>query len=136
MTAKVRITRNTNGAIFDLNPQDPVAGVVSTLLRFEKSTTRAIQIVNWNTGLYEATGATWPLATYFDISLAFNRAGGTLKVCVDGTTIYNGASAVSSPYIGNIIAKQTGAASSTAGNTMDVDDLVISNTDTAPVCTP
>lgn len=136
MSAKVRITRNTNGATFDLNPQDPVAGVVSTLVRFDKGATRSIQIVDFTLGTYQPTGATWPLATYFDISMAFNRAAGTVQVCLDGTSIYNGANAVSSPYIGNAIAKQTGATSSTAGNTMDVDDLVISNTDTPPVCTP
>ncbi len=136
MTAKVRISRTTNGAIFDLNPQDPVAGVVSTLVRFDKAVGRSIQIVDFTLGTYQPTGATWPLNTYFDISMAFNRAARTVQVCIDGTSIYNGANAVSSPYIGNLIAKQSGAASSTAGNTMDVDELVISNTDTAPVCTP
>lgn len=92
--------------------------------------------MDFTLGTYQPTGATWPLNTYFDISMAFNRAARTVQVCIDGTSIYNGANAVSSPYIGNMIAKQSGASASTAGNTMDVDDLVISNTDTAPVCSP
>ncbi|MEZ5461140.1 S8 family serine peptidase [Dokdonella sp.] len=136
LTAKLRITRTTNGATFDLNPQDPVAAVVSTLVRFDKGAARDILIPDFTLGVYQPTGAAWPLNTYFDISMAFNRAAGTVQVCIDGTSIYNGANAVSSPYIGNVIAKQSGASSSTAGNTMDVDELVISNTDTAPVCTP
>lgn len=136
LSAKLRITRTTNGSSFDLNPQDPVAGVVSTLVRFDKAVTQQIQIVNWSTGFYEPTGATWPTATYFDISMAFDRVGGTVRVCLNGATIYNGANAVSSPYIGNAVAKHVAASGTTSGNTMDVDDLVIENTDTPPVCTP
>ncbi|MBL0163680.1 MAG: hypothetical protein IPP82_08615 [Xanthomonadales bacterium] len=136
LSAKLRITRNTNGSSFDLNPQDPVAGVVSTLVRFDKAVAQQIQIVNWSTGFYEPTGATWPTATYFDISMAFDRVGGTVRVCLNGASIYNGPNAVSSPYIGNAVAKHVAASGTTAGNTMDVDDMVIANTDTPPVCTP
>ncbi|HET9032504.1 MAG TPA: GEVED domain-containing protein, partial [Dokdonella sp.] len=136
LTAKLRITRNTNGATFDFNPQDPAAGVVSTLVRFNKGATREIQMPNFTTGLYEPTGATWPLATYFDISMIFDRAAETVEVCIDGASIYNGANAVSSPYIGNVVAKWTGQSSTTAGNTMDVDDLTFGDSDTPPVCTP
>ena len=135
-SAKLRITRTTNGAIYDFNPQDPVAGVVSTLVRFDKAAARSIQVANFSTGLYEATGATWPLATYFNLDVIFNRAAGTVQVCVDGTSIYSGANAVSSVYIGNVVAKQTAASSTTSGNTMDVDDLTFGDTNTPPTCTP
>ena len=137
LTAKLRITRNTNGATFDFNPQDPVAGVVSTLVRFDKGAARQIQMPNFTTGLYEPTGASWPLATYFDISMIFNRAAHTVEVCVNGISIYSGANAVSSPYIGNVVAKQTAqTTSTTAGNTMDVDDLIFGDSNTPPVCNP
>ena len=136
LTAKLRITRTTNGATFDLNPQDPVAGVVSTLVRFDKAVTQQVQIVNWTTGLYEPTGATWTAGTYFDVTMIFNRAAKTVQVCINGASIYNGANAVSSPYIGNVVAKQTAQTGTTAGNTMDVDDLVFGDSDTPPVCTP
>lgn len=136
LTAKLRITRNTNGAIFDFNPQDPAAGVVSTLVRFDKATTRPIQVINFNTGLYEATGATWTAGSYFDIAMIFNRAAETVEVCINGASIYNGANAVASPYIGNVVAKQTFASSTTAGNTMDVDELFFGDSNTPPVCAP
>jgi len=136
MSAKVRITRATAGATYELNPQDPVNGTVSTLLRFDRGASRAILMPNFTTGQFVDTGAVWPVDTYFDLLMKFDRATGALEVCMDGVSIYNGTTAVSSRYIGNVVARQISQTGSTAGNTMDVDDLVISNTDTVTSCAP
>ncbi len=136
LSAKLRLTRTTNGATWEFNPQDPASGVVSTLIRFDKGAARQIQIPNFVTGLFEPTGASWPLAEYFTLSVAFNRAARTMEVCVNGTSIYSGSNGVSSPYIGNLVARQVGQASTTAGNTFDIDDFSVGASDTAPVCAP
>ena len=136
LTAKLRIVNTGAGATFEFNPQDPAAAVVSTLLRFDRAAARQILVPNFTTGLYVPTGATWPLNTYFDISLAFNRSAKTVQICMNGTLIHESATAVSSPYIGNAIVKQVGQSGNTAGNTINVDDLVMSSTDTPPVCAP
>ncbi|MBK7210698.1 MAG: S8 family serine peptidase [Xanthomonadales bacterium] len=136
LSAKLRIVNTGAGATFEFNPQDPAAGVVSTLLRFDRAAARQIQVPNFTTGLYVPTGATWPLNTYFDISLAFNRSAKTVQICMNGTIIHESATAVSSPYIANAVVKQVGQSGNTAGNTVNVDDLVISSTDTPPVCAP
>lgn len=134
--AKVRITRLTNGATYEINPQDPLNGTVSTRVRFDRAATRAILIPDFTAGLFVDTGAVWPLDTYFDLKIQFNRAAGTVEVCVDNNSIYLGSSAVSSPYIGNVAAGQIASTGSTANNFMSVDDVVISNTDTVTACTP
>ena len=136
LTAKLRISRTTNGATFDLNPQDPVAGVVSTLVRFDKTAARPIQVANFSTGFYEPTGAQWPINTYFDIAMIFDRAAGSVELCFNGTSIYNGTDAVASPYIGNVNARWTGQTSTTSGNTMDVDELFFGDSNTPPACAP
>jgi subtilisin family serine protease len=134
LSAKVRITRTTDGSTYEINPQDPVNGTVSTLLRFDRGVARAIQIADFSTGLYVNTGAVWPLDTYFDLLMKFNRSTGALQVCIDGVSIYNGTTAVASPYIGNVVARQISQTGSTAGNFLNVDDLVINNTDSVPAC--
>jgi len=136
LTAKLRIVNTGAGATFEFNPQDPAAAVVSTLLRFDRAAARQILVPNFTTGLYVPTGATWPLNTYFDISLAFNRSAKTVQICMDGILIHESATAVSSPYIANAVVKQVGQSGNTAGNTINVDDLVMSSTDTPPVCAP
>lgn len=136
LNAKVRITRTTAGATYEVNPQDPLNGTVSTIVRFDRGAGRAILIPNFTTGLFVDTGAVWPLDTYFDLLMKFNRSTGALEVCIDGVSIYNGTTAVASPYIGNVVARQISQSGSTAGNFLSVDDLVVNNTDTVATCTP
>jgi len=136
LNAKVRITQATAGATYEVNPQDPLNGTVSTIVRFDRGPARAILMPNFTTGLLVNTGAVWPLDTYFDLLMKFNRSTGAVEVCINGVSIFNGTSAVASPFIGNVVARQVSQTGSTAGNFLSVDDLVIDNTDTVALCTP
>src|SRR5690606_16556558 len=90
-SANIRLSRLTNGASWRFNPQDPAAGLVTTILQFERSATRNIQAITFDAlgnGTLVDTGAFWPVDTYFNFKAIVNRDTGALKLCMDGVQIY------------------------------------------------
>ncbi|HEY0231558.1 MAG TPA: GEVED domain-containing protein, partial [Dokdonella sp.] len=133
ISANVRMTRTTNGANWRFNPQDTPAGLVTSILQFERSVVQKIQIAHFapdGSATLVDTGATWPASTYFNIKLIVERATGALKICKDNVEIYNDPSgdSVAGTDITDVAVSQLSGSGNTAGNTFFADDLVIDNT--------
>jgi len=129
-SANVRISSTTNGASWEITPQDSSTGLVVTRLQFDRAAAHDIKVItNYTTGTFTATGATWPVDTYFNIKFIVERATGALKICMNGTQIYDdpaGAS-VAGENVTDLAALQVPVTGQTAGNKLLLDDVVIDN---------
>ena len=130
VTANLRLSRTTNGATWQFNPQDPAAGLVTTILQFERSVERKIQAIEFQgdgSGVLVDTGAAWPIDEYFKIRTIVNRETGALKHCMNDVQIYEDltGAAAAGLNIANVAISQAVASGQTANNTMLVDDLLI-----------
>lgn len=130
ISANINLSRLTNGATWRFNPQDPAAGLVTTILQFERSTTRNIQAITFDAlgnGTFVNTGAFWPIDTYFNFKAIVNRDTGALKLCMNGAQIYEDGSGngTAGLNIANVAISQATGTGQTANNTMLVDDLVV-----------
>jgi len=130
ISANLRISRTTNGASWRFNPQDPDAGMVTTIVQFDRAAARDIQAIQFDSagnGTFVNTGAQWPVDTYFNFKVISNRATGALKLCVDGAQIYSDPSGAGTAGLDivNLAVAQTTGSGQTASNTFDVDDLVV-----------
>ncbi|MDX9765268.1 MAG: lamin tail domain-containing protein, partial [Chiayiivirga sp.] len=128
--ANIRLSQITNGASWRFNPQDPAANLVTTILQFERSATRNIQAISFDStgnGTFVNTGAFWPVDAYFNIEAIVNRSTGALKLCLDGVQVYEDASGngTAGLDIANVAISQATGTGQTANNTMLVDDLVV-----------
>ncbi len=128
VSAKLAITTAGTGATWDFAPQDSVAGKVITRVRFLKGAGNKIQVLADTGGgvlNYVDTGATWAAGSYFDLKFITKRSDDSYKICINNTEVYSGAGFASSvdnlAIIGN---KGTG----TQNNILDVDNVVINNT--------
>ncbi len=132
-SAKLAINQNaaTNGTEWDFTPQDPGAGFITTRVRFLRPTlgVNKIQVLDPNAGGpgvsgFVDTGSSWTAGTYFDLKVISNRAAQTSVICINGAAIstVNGFA----KNIANIAITGT-KGTGTNGNTLDVDAVVIDN---------
>ena len=130
ISANLRLSRTTNGANWRFNPQDPDAGLVTTIVQFNRAATRDIQAIVFDAngaGTFTNTGAQWPVDTYFNFKVIVDRTNGALKMCVDGSQIYEDASGngTAGHDIMNLAIAQVTGSGQTANNTFDVDDVLV-----------
>lgn len=124
MSANIAI--NNTGANFELDPQDPDAGAVTTRIRFSGAAGRSIDVVDWDNLVYTPTGATWPLDTYFNLKLLVDRATNNIRLCIDGAQVYettDGTGTTGNNTVENVAVLQLSGAGQSSGRTYDVDDL-------------
>lgn len=128
-SARLRISRLTNGASWEFDPQDFANGLVAARVRFDKLAARSIQVRDFASGAFVDTGAQWPIDTYFTVKVVIERATGVMDICMDGAPIFHGdtGASVGSRNITDIAILQGLQANSTAGNTLFVDDVVVDN---------
>lgn len=125
--ARLRISRTTNGASWQLQPQDTLSGVLAARVVFDRAVARSVQVVEFDpvtgAGALVPTTGTWPIGTYFTFEMIFDRQTGTLQLCQDNVSIYSGANAYVSGLIDEMYLTQS--SNGTTGNTLDVDNLSI-----------
>jgi hypothetical protein len=129
LSANLRISRLTNGATWEFDPQDFANGLVVARVRFDKLAARNIQVRDFENATFVNTGAQWPIDTYFNLKVIVDRATGVMDICMDGTQIFHDAvgSSVGSVNITDAGILQTLQTGTTANNTIFVDDIVIDN---------
>jgi len=129
LSANLRISRLTNGATWEFDPQDFANGLVVARVRFDKLAARNIQVRDFENATFVNTGAQWPIDTYFNLKVIVERATGVMDICMDGTQIFHDAvgSSVGSANITDAGILQTLQTGTTANNTIFVDDVVIDN---------
>ncbi|NCT66977.1 MAG: hypothetical protein GXC76_04940 [Rhodanobacteraceae bacterium] len=132
VSAKLRISHTTNGASWQFQPQDPDAGLLSTIVLFNR-TGNAIQTYSWSggSGTSVNTGATFTPDTYFDFKLLIDRATSNVRLCKDGVQIYestDGTGTTGGNNVSNMVLQQATGSGQTANNTFFADDLNISYT--------
>lgn len=128
LSAKIRLSRTSNGASWELDPQDSSSGLVATRLMFDRGTSRDIKVITYPSGTFTSIG-TWPTDTYFSIKVVIERATGAMKVCMNGAQIYddpNGAS-VAGKNITDMAVLQVKGTGQSASNTLFLDDVAIDN---------
>ncbi|MBN8726081.1 MAG: S8 family serine peptidase, partial [Xanthomonadales bacterium] len=130
ISANLRLSRTTNGASWRFDPQDPAAGLKTTLVQFDRAAARNIQAIVFDAagnGTFVNTGAQWPVDTYFNFKVIVDRVNGALKMCVNDSSIYTDPSGngTAGHDIANLAISQTVATNQTANNTFDVDDVVV-----------
>ncbi|HRO86767.1 MAG TPA: GEVED domain-containing protein [Chiayiivirga sp.] len=131
ISASANIRINNAGAYLEFTPQDPANAAVTTRIRFSGAASRDIQTVDWSASSYVPTGETWPLDTYFEIKLLVDRVTDNVRICKDGTQIYettNGSGTTGFNNVENFVLSQTSGTGQTAARTYDVDDLDVSYT--------
>jgi hypothetical protein len=128
LSANLRISRTTNGASWEFDPQDSSQGLVSVKMQFDRAATRNIQILNFNTSAYTVIG-TWDIDTYANIRVVVERATGTLDVCKGATTLLHDTSGdyLAGENITDLAVLQVLSAGTTVNNTILVDDVVVDN---------
>lgn len=127
LSANIRLTRTTNGATWEFDPQDSSQGLVATRLRLNR-TGNLIELLNFDTGAYTTIG-TWTADTYFNLKMVVERATGALEVCKDGVSIFtdNTGNTVAGKNITDLAVLQVSGTGQTASNTILFDDVVIDN---------
>ena len=101
--------------------------------------TNAIQVLQGNPSAFVTIpSVTWPNATPFDIKVITRRADGEMEVCLNGTSIFTGTalSTTANARDTRNLAIRSLMESGSAGSTMDYDNVVVDNTDTAGCAGP
>ncbi len=130
ISANLRLSRTGAGASWRLKPQDPDAGLVTTIVQFDRALARDIQVIDYSTGTLVNTGAQWPVDTYFNFKVIVDRISGALDLCIDGASIYSDPSGAGTAghNIKSAAISQSPGAGQSAGNTLDADDLRVEYT--------
>jgi hypothetical protein len=135
LSANVRISRTTNGASWEFDPQDSSLGLVTTRLQFNRGSaaSHTIQVTDFVNGTTVDTGVQWPVDTYFNIKFIVNRDTSAMTICKDGASIYEDpdGNSVAGPGITDLAVLQVAATGQTANNTIYFDDVTIDNPATA-----
>ncbi|MEO7200895.1 MAG: GEVED domain-containing protein, partial [Dokdonella sp.] len=132
VSANLRISHTTNGASWQFQPQDPGAGLLSTIVLF-KNTGNAIQTYSWagGSGTVVSTGATFTPNTYFNFKLIVDRATSNVRLCKDGVQIFestDGTGTTGGNNIASMVFQQATGGGQTVNNTFFADDLNVSYT--------
>ena len=128
LSAKLRLSRTSNGASWELDPQDSSSGLVATRLMFDRGASRDIKVVTYPGATFTSIG-TWPVDTYFTIKVIVERATGAMKVCMNGTQIYDDpdGTSVAGKNITDLAVLQVKGSGQSASNTLFLDDVAIDN---------
>lgn len=135
LSADVAISHASNGAVWEIVPEDFSLGLAAARVRFDKTVGHEIRVFDFVQNSYVDTGASWTQDAYFHLEIVVERATGTLDVCIDGAPIFHDASgaSVAGENVTAAAISQFLQSNTTAANTLFVDNLVVDNAGT-PSC--
>jgi hypothetical protein len=131
VAAMLNISKVTNGANWQFQPQDATGGFLSGQVIFDR-VAQTIQVRDFSgaVSVLVPTGATYTADTYFEFEMVFDRQLGSLELCKDGVSIYNNTAAYVSGYVDEVFLSMQSGGNGTTGNTQFVDDLRVTTGNT------